>query len=137
MNEHFISKIYRSTVLAWALAMLWALVLGKPWIALSITLGTMVGTALLLTLDYTVRRAFVPEAKSPRRSLLIVALVKYPLIGLLLYVLVRWNRVSIPAFCGGIVLVHFAILAKLAGVRIKEKQNEHRIAASVIQGREN
>lgn len=136
MDEHFTGKVYRSIALAWALAMLWALVLGKPWIALSITLGTVLGTALLLTLDYTVRRAFVPEAKSPRRALLIVALVKYPLIGLLLYMLVRWGRVSIPAFCGGIVLVHFAILAKLAGVKIKEKQNEHRMAASVIEGKE-
>jgi hypothetical protein len=121
MDDHFIDKLYRSIVLAWVIAMVWALGLRQPWVALSITLGTALGTAVLATYHWTIRRAFVPGARKPGRALLKMGLVKYPVIGIILYMLVRWDRINILAFCGGIVLVHAAILLKLASIRLMER----------------
>ena len=101
--------------------MVWAIGLGKPWIALSITLGMVLGTAILASFDWIVHRAFVPDAKSPGRALLKFSLLKYPLFCAALFWLVRWNRVNLLAFCGGMVLVHFAIIAKMMGIRLAER----------------
>jgi len=106
--------------------MMWALGLGKPWIALSITLGMALSTAVLAGFDWIVHRAFVPDARSAGRALLKFSLLKYPLICAGLYWLVRWDKVSLFAFCGGMALVHFAIVAKVMGIRLVERLNESR-----------
>ena len=125
-DRGFIRRTYISIAITWATAMCWAFAFQKPWIALSITLGTILGTAILASFDWLVRRAFVPEARSPRRALVKFGLLKYPLYGLALYWLVRWDKISLPAFCGGIVLVHFAIIMKMLGIRLIEKHGESR-----------
>ena len=117
-GEDLIAKSYRSIALAWIIAASWCIALRKPWIGLSITLGAALGTAVLLTFELVVRRAFVPGAAKPGRALVKLALLKYPLIGIILYWLVRWNRFDALAFCGGIVLVHIAVLAKAMGIRL-------------------
>lgn len=122
MDEQFVAKTYRSIALTWVMAMAWTLAFWKPWIALSITLGMLLGTVVLFTYDRLIRKAFVPGAKKPGRALLKLGIVKYPLIGAMLYALVRWNEVNPPAFCGGILLVHFAIFAKLIGIKMVERR---------------
>lgn len=124
-DQDFIKRTYRSVVIAWIIAMSWSLAFQKPWIALSITLGTILGTAILASFEWLVRRTFIPGAKSPSRALVKYSLLKYPLFGLALYWLVRWDRISLPAFCGGIVLVHFAILMKMMGKRLVERFEEN------------
>jgi hypothetical protein len=104
--------------------MVWAIGLGKPWIALSITLGMLLGTAIMASFDWLIHRAVVPGAKSPGRALLKFSLLKYPLFCVGLYWLVRWDKVSLLAFCGGMVLVHFAIIAKMMGIRLVERLGE-------------
>lgn len=140
MDEGFIKKVYRSIALAWAIAMTWSLAFQKPWIALSITLGTALGTAVLATYEWVIERAFVPGVAKPRRALLRLGLVKYPLICAMLYWLVRWDRVSLPAFCGGIFLVHFAIFAKCVGIEMVNRsgrQDTHAvIRGSIARGKE-
>ena len=135
MDEQFISKVYRSITLTWVVAAAWALAFQKPWIGLSITLGMALGTAVLFTFERIITRAVVPGAVKAKRALLKLALVKYPLIGAVLYALVRWDRFSPVAFCGGILLVHFAIFAKYAGIKIMERRAADQTAASV-QNRE-
>ncbi len=117
-GEDLIQKSYRSIFIAWVTVMIWCLTLGKPWIALSVTIGTLLSTAMLMSLDLVVRRTFVPGARKPRRGLLWLAVGKYLLVGVLLYWLVRWERISLPAFVGGIALVHFALLTKAIGVKL-------------------
>jgi hypothetical protein len=122
MDQQLVSKTYRSIALAWALVMLWTLALNKVWIALSVTLGAALGTALLFSSDVAIRRIVRPGAKKPGGTLLAFILIKFLLIGFALYWLVKWDRINLPAFCGGIVLVHFALLAKLAGIKIVERR---------------
>jgi len=138
-GEDLIAKSYRSIALAWIIAVSWCIALCKPWIALSITVGAALGMAVLLTFDLVVRRAFVPGAARPGRALLKLALLKYPLIGIILYWLVRWNRFDPLAFCGGIVLVHFAVLVKAMGIRFvgnRESGAPPRAASTAPGGKE-
>lgn len=125
-EQEFIKKTYRSVALAWIIAMSWCIALQRPWIALNVTLGAALGTAVLVTYDLVIRAAFVPGKTGAKRALLKLALVKYPLIGIILYWLVRWDRLHFLAFCGGVVLVHFAVFAKLAGIRLMEKERSGR-----------
>lgn len=113
--------IYLSVVLAWIIAMAWTLALRKPWIALSITLGTLLSGGLLAGLDCVIRRAFVPGAQRPMRALWRLGLVKYPVLGALLYALARCDKINLIALCGGVVLVHFAIVAKTIGFMFVER----------------
>lgn len=124
MDEQFIRKVYRSTALAWAIAVSWTLAFQKPWIALSMTLGTLLGTASLASNDWVVRRAFTSSVRRPRRVLLKVGLLKYPAIILALYFVVTWHRTNLPALVGGIALVYVAILAKALGIMMVERLNE-------------
>ncbi|MHB0998981.1 MAG: hypothetical protein ACYC27_07020 [Armatimonadota bacterium] len=124
MDQNFIRKIYPSIAWIWAIAMTWCLVLQKPWIALSITAGLLLGTAVLASFDFAIRKAFVPGAKSPGHSLLKLAIIKYPLMGLYVYLVIKWGKINLLAFCGGVILVHLAIFAKLAGVRMMERRKE-------------
>lgn len=124
MDKDLIRKIYPSIAWAWAIAMTWCLILQKPMIALSITLGVILGTAILASFDIAVRKAFVPGAKNPGKSLLVLALVKYPLIGAYIYVVIRWGKVNMMAFCGGALLVNLAMFAKIAGVRMMERRKQ-------------
>ena len=136
MDEQFIKKAYRSIALTWLIAATWALVLQRPWIALSITFGMLLGTAVLVTYDWVVRKAFVPGAAKPHRALLKLGLVKYPLIGVMLYGLVRWDKINLLAFCGGIALVHFAMFAKLAGMKMVERRRSPDVPGSALNGEE-
>lgn len=122
MNEQFIRKVYRSVALTWVIAMTWAIALGKPWIALSITFGMALGTAVLASYEWVIRRAFVPGEPKAGRALLKLGFVKLPLVCALLYVLVRLENISLPAFCGGIILVHLAMFAKLVGIKLVERR---------------
>lgn len=123
-DQKYTSKAYRSIAITWFTAMAWALAFQKIWIALSITLGMVMGTVILASFDWIVRRAFVLGAKSPGRALAKFGLLKYPLFCVALYWLVRWDKVNIPAFCGGIVLVHFAIIMRMMGMRLAERLQE-------------
>ena len=139
-DTDLVKKAYKSIIYVWIIAMSWALVFQKPWIALSITLGTLVGTGVLASYDWLIRRTFKPGAKEPARVLLKLSLIKFPLIGALLFFLVRWDRANLPAFCGGIVLVHFAIIAKMIGIRLVEQlkadKNRHSSPAISIHTKE-
>lgn len=126
MNDgNHTSRFYGSVAITWLIAMVWSLfAFQKSWIALSISLGMILGTAILASFDWFVRRTFVPGAKSAVGPLVKFGLLKYPLICLALYWLVRWDKVNLPAFCGGIVLVHFAIVMKMMGIRLVERIEE-------------
>lgn len=126
MDEHFVKKVYRTIIYTWALAVVWSVALGELWIALSITLGVILSTVVLATYDVVIRRLFTPGTNKPRFTLIIVIAVKYVFIGIALYFLVRWQKIDLLAFCGGVFLVHLAILAKLAGVKIVERREQRK-----------
>ncbi len=122
-DRDFLKKVYRSVLFLWVVAMIWCMMLQVPWIALSITLGTLLDTGILLSLHWIVPRLFTPGAtKKPNRILTAFGLLKYVIIGTALYWLVRWHNINLPAFCGGVMLVHLAIFAKMAGIRMVDRR---------------
>jgi hypothetical protein len=123
LEPDFVKKIYKSVVLLWGLAVIWCLALWKPWLAVSLTLGTALGTAVLASFAYIIPKTIVPGANKPRKSLIKFTIGKYLLIGVGLFFLVEWKQVSLLAFCGGIVLVHAAILATFLGAQMVSRQN--------------
>lgn len=135
-SEDVIRKSYRSVLIAWVTAMSWCIALQKPWIGLSITLGTLLGTAILASFDFIVRKAFVPGANRPNKALIKMALLKYPVVAFMLYWLVRWDKINLLAFCGGIVLVHFAMLSKVIGMSLVERREEQRSQLDAVSTRE-
>lgn len=122
MEKDLIRKIYPSIAWTWAIAMIWCLALQKVWIALSITFGMILGTAILASYDIVIRKAISPNSKNPKKTLIILALIKYPLMALYIYLMVKWQIINMIAFCGGVILVNFAMFAKFAGVRMVEKR---------------
>lgn len=126
MGKQLANSIYRSVLIAWAIAMTWALALEKPWIGLSITFGMLITAASLALLDKAVSRAFVPGSMKAKGTLIKFGLVKYPLIAVIICLLSRWQVISLAAFCGGIALVDFAIIAKIIGMSVTEDQKARR-----------
>jgi O-antigen/teichoic acid export membrane protein len=104
---------------------IWCLALWKPWLAVSLTLGVALGTAVLASFAYIIPKIIVPGANKPQKSLIKFTIAKYLLIGVGLFFLVEWKQVNLLAFCGGIVLVHAAILAKFLGAQMLNRQTEN------------
>jgi hypothetical protein len=127
LEPDFVKKIYKSVILLWGLALVWCLALWKLWLAVSLTLGMALGTAILASFAYIIPRIIVPGAVKSRKSLIKYAILKYLLIAVLLFFLVRWKQVSLLGFCGGIVLVHAAILAKFAGAYMVERRKKQEV----------
>ncbi|HEY3298806.1 MAG TPA: hypothetical protein VGK34_09140 [Armatimonadota bacterium] len=121
MEKEFIGKVYRTIALTWIIATLLVLASGKIWLALSISLGVALGAFVLASDDLLVRRLFVPGAKRPISALWKLTALKYTGVVVALFFLMRWHRFSVIAFLVGILLTHFAILAKLAGIKIVER----------------
>lgn len=119
--DHFGKKVYRSIVLAWITAITWTLAFQKPWIAVSITLGVVLATVSLAVLQWVIESNFVPGGRKPTKRLALVGTIKYLLLGALLYSIVRCNWINLPAFIGGVFLVHFAMIARFAGIRLTER----------------
>ncbi|MHB1459532.1 MAG: hypothetical protein ACYC0V_21685, partial [Armatimonadota bacterium] len=94
MDNNLVRKIYPSIGWAWAIAMTWCLMLQKPWIALSITFGTILGTAVLISYDIVIRKVIIPGAKSLSKTFLALALIKYPLMGIYVYLLIKWGKID-------------------------------------------
>lgn len=124
MDEQFISKVYRSIILAWVIAITWALAFQKPWIALSITLGVLLGTAVLASNSWAAHRMFRRDVRKPSRHIAKIWLLKLPIMVALLYLLLTWKMINVLALCGGIVLVHLAIVLKTLGAMLVEHLNE-------------
>lgn len=115
MDENIVRKTYKPVILVWIVAAILPLLLKKPYIAVSITLGMAMMTALLIAIETTVRKVFIPGAKHPKRTFFIVTLIKYLLLGLALYFIAKWEKTDMLAFVGGILLVHLTVFAKMIG----------------------
>jgi hypothetical protein len=113
--------------------------------------GAALGVVLLLTLEVTIRRIFAPLPKEKtagennkndkngedfdrgkkkshgmrqKTLFLLVALIKYPLVGILLWwIASHWKYVEVIAFAGGFVLLQMVIGLRALGRAIADNQN--------------
>ena len=140
LGGDFVRRTYRSTVFV-ALFVLFVLAsYDQFWALLPVTAGVALGLGLLRALEWSVREAFTPERAraarqqqqqnrgrkfGPKAALAAAALVKYPLVALLLWAATRfWNEHEVMASAGGFVLVQTVIALRGMGRFVVDRLNE-------------
>ena len=113
-------RTYRSVAYVTAFTLLLLASYGQTWALPPVLAGALFGSLLLYALEVFVRRVFTPERAletrkkrndaAPRRMILGLALVKYPLMALTLWAAVRfWSEREVMAFTGGFTLIPVVI----------------------------
>lgn len=103
-----INRICRITAFTWIVTVAVALCMGRPTAGLNITIGAAM-SMLMFGSIVAVAGAIFRGGKA-RKIVWLAAAVKYPLIGALLYALVRWEGFSIVPFVAGFMLLYSSIL---------------------------
>ncbi|MHB9038294.1 MAG: hypothetical protein ACYC64_16695 [Armatimonadota bacterium] len=137
IDDAFIKRVYRSSAFMWGfgtlvLLSLWqgltarGVALSSNWgwsAALGWTLGSAMSVGTLWSLEWIIRRTFVPGNVEAKRSVGRFSLVKLAVVVLVLAVIVKLGGKSFPlvaAFSAGIVLTQAVIFFKVLGVLICE-----------------
>ena len=126
----FVRRTYRSTLWVTAFVLFVLASYGQFWALMPVAAGVALALALLRTLEVLVRGVFTPEKAraawrrerkgekqgGPKGALVAVALVKYPLVALLLWAATRfWQERELRAFVGGFILVQAVIALRGVG----------------------
>lgn len=105
---------------------------GLGWAILPLITGTALASGLLYGWERFIRTAFTPQKvakarekrKDRRWAIVGFALVKYPLVGLLMWFLVRlWDQRQLIAFVSGFILLHVVIVLRAAGSGFRRDTN--------------
>ena len=133
----FVRRTYRSALWVSAFVLFVLASYGQFWALLPVAAGMGLGLALLRTLEWLVRGLFTPErarearrnaAKKggPKGALVMAALVKYPLVALVLWAVTRfWDPREILAFVGGFVLLQAVIVLRGVGSYLVERMKDN------------
>ena len=126
IDDNFIKQVYKTSLSIWAFGVLVTWSIGGSYAAVGWTLGSMVSAGILRSLEWIVRRAFVPGAEDARSSLLKFSLIKLAIIAVVLSVVVLVGGRSfalVGGFCAGAVLTQGVIFLKAIGTMIFQRSN--------------
>lgn len=135
METEFIARTYRSAAFVTGFVLFVLASYGQFWALLPVAAGAALGMVLLRFLEVTVRRTFTREraadarknrkGSGPGRALLGFALVKYPLVALLIWAVVRvWDAREVMAFTAGFILLQMVIGLRAMGRYMVDQMNE-------------
>ncbi len=114
VGEIPLRRAYGASVAIFLAALLVSLGFDSLRVSLGLTAGTGLALAILGSWQLLVSKAFDPKA--PRRALAVwVGLLKLPVLGGIVYVLIGRDLVSAPAFAGGFGIPQVAILVLVIG----------------------
>jgi hypothetical protein len=119
LDDSFINRVYRTSAYLWAFGLLVCAPIGGLPAALGWTLGAAVSMGTLCSLEWIVRREFVPGKSAAGRSLARFSLVKLPIVALMLVGIVLVGGRSfemIASFCAGVVLTQTVVFLKVMGM---------------------
>lgn len=127
IDEAFIRRVYRTSVWVWLFPALVLLGFQSLGGAAGWTLGAIVSVGTLWSLEWIVRRAFVPgnlTAKSAlgKFSVLKIA-VLLPILGLAVWASSR-SIAFVFAFCAGVVLTQAVIFFTVVVTLIRQRSND-------------
>lgn len=118
----FIKRVYRMSIIFWLVSLLfcWGL---KSWqAAVGVTVGFVISVGSLMILERVVTTLFTPEQVSgggkPVKRLMIVALLKYFVIGVLLWVSLAGKYADPIGIAVGVSLPYIVIMLKTLGMAI-------------------
>ena len=124
IGDRFIRHVYVLTIcLTVAVA---AVLYGFKRLALpSFLIGSAISLSLFWSIEFVVRRLVRPgKTKRTKYLLGFIAIGKYTVLGVLLYLLFKTEWMNIYAFAGGIVLVQGAIIIKAIGLLMSILSNK-------------
>lgn len=130
-GRRYIRATLRSTAAVTGFVVFMLAAYRQAWAIIPLLVGVALGAGLLVGWDVAVRRLFSPDAvrKSGRNrtwALLAFALVKYPLVGLLLWAIARfWSLKQVMVFVGGFLLLHAVIGLRALGRALTENNSKH------------
>jgi len=126
IDEGFIGRVYKSSAYLAAIGVGVCWMMGGPYAAAGWTVGALVSTGILASLEWVIRRSFVPGATRARSTLAKFSLAKLPLVLLVLGLVVWLGRLStafLVAFCAGVLLTQTVITMKALGIALCERLN--------------
>lgn len=122
MDIRFIKQIYRTSAFAWLFALAVCGALGSAPAAIGLTVGVFISLTSLALVERVVTAVFVPASVArPRRAVrkvLAVAILKYALFGIVLWVALRSQRASPVGIVMGVALPHAVIFLKAVGMTL-------------------
>jgi hypothetical protein len=121
IDEGFIGRVYRTSAVVWAVGVAVSWSLAGSAAALGWTVGSALSMGVLRGFEWVARRSFVPGANNPRRDFTRFAIVKLPIILLVLtgFVLLGGRSfAAVAAFCAGVILTQAVIVLKALGLMI-------------------
>jgi hypothetical protein len=141
IDEAFIRRVYVSSAYIWAFGVLVSLALwqilisrgieiSRNWglmTALGWSMGLLMSVGTLWSLEWIVKRAFVPGNIGAKKNLIKFSLAKLVAIILFLALVIKLGGKSfsfIIAFCAGVVLTQAVIFLKVLGKLICEHFND-------------
>ena len=126
MDSGFIKRVYRTSTGAWAFALLWCAALKSVPVAIGITIGFGISIGSMMVLERVVKSVFVPsQANQPKRGikrLLVIAAIKYAIIGAILWAALRSGWASPIGLVIGIGLPYMIIFLKALGIAMSPGQ---------------
>lgn len=141
MDIGFVRRTYRSALFVAGFLLFLLASFGQFWALLPVFAGSLLGIGLLYGMEWFVRRTFTadraakvrPYAKDAKknlktsgagRALFAFALVKYPLVAVLLWVLTRTGTTrDVLAFTGGFILIQFVIALRGIGCYLTKRSS--------------
>ena len=126
----YLAKTIRSNAFVLGFILLVVASYGQGWTALPLLVGNALACGLFWGMDIGVRRLFTPEragsgsdpirkkqaARSAGAALLWLGLIKYALVGALMWGLTRtWDTPRLMAFAAGFGLLHLVIALRAMG----------------------
>lgn len=126
IDEGFISRVYKTSGFVWIFGAIFCLgPLG--WLAAAgWTLGCGLSVGVLLSLEWIIRRDFVPGAINAKRAFIKFTLVKVPVL-LAVLALVVWVGMSslifLAAFSVGVLLTQLVMFLKVMGMLAHQRLN--------------
>jgi hypothetical protein len=124
-DEGFIRRTYRTSIIVWAIATVTLMAFRLWYETLGFTIGSAVSIGILMSLDTTIRRLFVPGSTGAVKKLFKVGFVKLLIIAAVLIGVIKIGRFDlIVAFCAGVLLTQSVMFLKVIGALLAKRVAE-------------
>lgn len=121
IDEAFIGRVYKTSAYIWAFGLAVCLICGQYYAAIGWTIGAGVSVGIMRSLEWVVRRSFVPGNNGARAELAKVSIVKLLIIAAILSVIIIAGGRSfalVAGFCAGLILTQAVIVLKVLGMLV-------------------
>ncbi len=121
IDHAFIQRVYKTSAFVWGFVALVLLSFGQWWAIAGWSWGSILSAGTLRSLEYIIRRAFVPGNNKAKTELGKFSILKLAAVVLMLLVAVwacKYDTSFIFAFFAGVVLTQTVIFLKVLGMVI-------------------